>query len=85
MLRRIIVMCSTLNEAQQKCNDFFYKYQGCVRDRKRNPNRIILEDGTTIFFRGETEGQIALRGYHATVYSYNDLIKEMNNYDTANM
>ena len=66
-MKNIIVMCPTVEVATEKCKEFLRLYNPGICRFHKNKLMIGLTDGVNIYFKGETEGQRALRGFHADV------------------
>ena len=61
----IVIMCPTVNRVTEEWMQFCSKHQSLIKDAKRNPLSVKLINGDIWYFRGETEGARAYRGYHA--------------------
>ena len=79
MIERIIIMCPTLQRAEYEWREFCKVYESDIRESKRNPLTVKLMNGQTLFFRGETEGARAVRGYHASVVAIDDWLSKQGN------
>ena len=76
MNETVIVMCPTLQRADYEWREYCKTHESIIRETKRKPLTVKLMNGQTLFFRGETEGSRAVRGYHASVVAIDDLLLE---------
>ena len=53
-------------------NHFCYVYRSIIQRANRNQLKIVLLGGATLYFKAETEGQRAVRGFHANICSIDD-------------
>jgi len=65
MGQEIIIMHPTLERATQNWLQFCRNYKSLIKEAKRNPLSVKFINGDIWYFRGETEGARAYRGYHA--------------------
>lgn len=72
-MKQLIVLCSTMEVATevwrraQQIPDVWVK-------AKRNPLSLTCINGVEYIFRARTEGQRAVKGYHANIISVDDFI-----------
>ena len=68
-MKDIIVMCPTVERANYE----FKRFCGILKERASRirpvERRVDVLGGPRVFFKGETEGQKAVIGYHAVVIS----------------
>lgn len=76
-MKDTIVMCETLRRATIEWNHFCYVYRSMIQRANRNQLKIVLLGGATLYFRAETQGQRAVRGFHADICSIDDFIKKV--------
>lgn len=62
-----IIMHPTLQRAIEHWNEVGKRIPSLIKKAKRNPLCIELINGDIWYFRGETEGTRALRGYRGTI------------------
>lgn len=62
---RIIIMHPTLERATQNWLQLCRNHKSLIKEAKRNPLSVKFINGDIWYFRGETEGAMAYRGYHA--------------------
>ena len=79
MKKTIVIMSPTINRAVYEWKAFLSKWSAIIKRASRTSLCIELLDGRKIYFKGETEGQKALRGLHADII-HADII---NAYDFA--
>lgn len=72
-MKDTIVMCPTLRRATIEWDNFCYVHRSIIQSANRKQLKIVLLGGATLFFKGETEGQRAVRGFHADICSIDDL------------
>lgn len=65
MGQRIIVMHPTLEIATQNWLQLCRNHKNLIKESKRNPLSVKFINGDIWYFRAETEGARAYRGYHA--------------------
>lgn len=73
-MKDTIVICPTLQRATMEWNHFCYVYRSIIQRVNRNQLKIVLLRGATLYFKAETEGQRAVRGFHADICSIDDFI-----------
>lgn len=73
-MKDTIVLCQTLQRATMEWNHFFYVYRSRILRADRNQLKIVLLGGATLYFRAETQGQRAVRGFHADICSIDEFI-----------
>ena len=67
-----IIMHPTLERATQNWLQFCRNHKSLIKEAKRNPLSVKFINGDIWYFRGETEGARAYRGYHAEMISVDD-------------
>lgn len=67
-----IIMHPTVERATQNWLHFCRNHKSLIKEAKRNPLSVKFINGDTWYFRGETEGVRAYRGYHAEMVSIDD-------------
>lgn len=65
MGQRTIIMHPTLERARQNWLQLCRNHKSLIKEAKRNPLSVKFINGDIWYFRGETEGVRAYRGYHA--------------------
>lgn len=65
MGQRTIIMHPTLERATQNWLQLCKNYKSLIKEAKRNPLSVKFINGDIWYFRAETEGARAYRGYHA--------------------
>lgn len=75
-MKDIIVMCPTVAMAAQKCKEFLETNNEYVCRFNKSKLLVGLAGGINIYFKGETEGQRALRGTHADVVTIDEFPME---------
>lgn len=68
-----IVMCPTVARACEEWRRYCKTLEPVMKSAKKFPFSIELINGMKIIFRGETEGQIAVRGYRADICAIDDM------------
>lgn len=68
-MKDLMVICPTVVEADQLFRRFCEKNQAIIEKIKKFNHTVTLTNGQNIFFKGETEGQKVLLGYHGNVIS----------------
>lgn len=71
-----IIMFPTVLQAIKSWNRICETYQSIIKVAKRNPLSITFINGYTWYFRGKSEGERAIRGYHADITFVDDFIFE---------
>ena len=69
MKKTIVIMSPTVNRAVYEWKAFLSRWSTIIKKANRNSLCIELLSGHKIYFKGETEGQRALRGLHADIIS----------------
>ena len=69
-MKDIIVMCPTVEKATMVYKDLLRNHPGLWG--KTYKREIVLENEKRIMFKGETEGQQAVKGYHADIISIDE-------------
>ena len=69
-----ILMFPTVNRATDAWIDFCNKHGNLIHSAKRNPLCVTLINGSVWYFRGETEGARAYRGYRANMVCMDDFL-----------
>ncbi len=77
-MKDIIVMCPTVRMATQKCKEFLNANNTCVCGFNKAQLSVRLANGINIYFKGETEGQRALRGMHADIIQIDEFPMDFN-------
>lgn len=72
MGQRTIIMHPTVERAKQNWLQFCRYYKSLIKEAKRNPLSVKFINGNTWYFRVETEGARAYRGYHAEMVCVDD-------------
>lgn len=65
--KTVVIMAPTVLEATKAWKEFLSKWSEIVAKSNRSELSITLLTGHKIFFKGETEGERALRGLHADI------------------
>ena len=65
MGQRIIIMHPTVERATQNWLQLCRNHKSLIKEAKRNPLSVKFINGDIWYFRGETEGLRACKGYHA--------------------
>lgn len=73
-MKDTIVICRTLQRATMEWNHFCYVYRSMIQRANRNQLKIVLLGGATLYFRVVTQGQRAVKGFHADMCSIDDFI-----------
>lgn len=73
-MKDTIVMCPTLQRATMEWAHFFYVYRSIIQRANRNQLKIVLLGGATLYFKAETQGQRAVRGFQANICSIDEFI-----------
>ena len=81
MGKKTIIMHPTVAQAVNHWGEVLQGIPNLVKEARRNPLSIKLINGDIWYFRGETEGARAYRGYHAEMICVDDfdLITEVGN------
>lgn len=66
-MNRVLIF-PTLHRAKQTMDEFCRKCPSLVSKTQAHPYRITLVNGDIWFFRSDSEGAIAYRGYHAETF-----------------
>lgn len=66
----IIVMCPTVERAVMEYKNFLCNHPGLWESSYKR--EVNLKDGRRILFKGETEGQQAVRGFHADIITIDE-------------
>lgn len=74
MPKSIIIMCPTVLRASFEWKASLRKYAEVIKKANRAQRYIELLSGLRLYFIGETEGQRALRGFHAEIISMDEFI-----------
>ena len=82
MGQRTIIMHPTVEIATQNWLQLCRNYKHLIKEAKRNPLSVKFINGDIWYFRGETEGARAYRGYHAEMiwcddFSFDEKIVEV--------
>lgn len=72
MGQRTIIMHPTVEKATQNWLEFCRGHKSLIKETKRNPLSVKFINGDVWYFKGETEGARAYRGYHAKMISIDD-------------
>lgn len=73
-MKDTIVICPTLQRATMEWDHFCYVYRSMIQRADRNQLKIVLLRGATLYFKAETEGQRAVKGFHADICSIDEFI-----------
>ena len=79
MSKDIIVMCPTVKHSVYVFKDFLRKYSQYWERYWEGSRKVELKNGRRILFKGETEGQQAVRGFRGDIlwiYDFLELDKE---------
>lgn len=79
-MKTLIIMYPTVERAAMAWRETCGKYTSLIEKAYRSPFSIKLINGTIWYFRGETEGQRAFRGYHPSQIKHGvnfDIDREM--------
>lgn len=74
MRKDIVVMTPTFNRAVYEWKAFLSRCSTIIKKANRPSLSIELLSGQKIYFKGETEGQRALRGLHADVVMIDEFL-----------
>lgn len=74
MRKPIVIMSPTVNEAVFEWKAFLSRWSTIIKKANRTSLYIELLSGQKIYFKGETEGQRALRGLHADIISADEFV-----------
>lgn len=69
---RTIIMHPTVERATQNWLQLCRNHKSLIKEAKRNPLLVKFINGDIWYFRGETEGARAYRGYHAEMISVDE-------------
>lgn len=70
--KAMIIMCPTVERAKYEWGKFQRIFEPVIRRIHKNPLMIELHTGEVFYYRGETEGQRAVLGYHADIVSVDE-------------
>ena len=74
MRKTIVIMSPTVNEAVFEWKAFLSRWSTIIKKANRNSLCIELFSGHKIYFKSETEGQRALRGLFADIFSADEFV-----------
>ena len=74
MKKNIVIMSPTVNRAVYEWKAFLSRWSTIIKKANRTSLCIELLSGHKIYFKGETEGQIALRGLHADIIRVDEFV-----------
>ena len=74
MKKTIVIMSPTVNRAVYEWKAFLSRWSTIIKKANRTSLCIELLSGHKIYFKGETEGQIALLGLHADIVSIDEFV-----------
>ena len=74
MRKTIVIMSPTVNEAVFEWKAFLSRWSTIIKKANRNSLCIELLSGHKIYFKSETEGQRALRGLFADIFSADEFV-----------
>lgn len=74
MKKTIVVMSPTVNVATYAWKRLMSIYSPMIKKANRTNLCVELLSGHKIYFKGETEGQIALRGLNADIISVDEFV-----------
>ena len=72
-MKDIIVMCPTVDRANCEFKEFLHNYEQYIE--KSQLRKIKLKNGKHIFFKGETEGEQAVRGFRGDILWIDDFLE----------
>ncbi len=75
-MKDTIVLCPTVRRAKFEFNRFCHFYDPIITKKKLYETTLV--NGQKIMFRGETEGQRALRGTRADIITIDEFSLKMN-------
>ena len=82
-MKDTIVMCPTLYIATMEWNHFCYVFRSMIQRTNRNQLKIVLLGGATLYFRATTQGQRAVKGFHADICWIDDFIGKVEKDDKS--
>lgn len=82
-MKNTIVMCETLRRATIEWDHFCYVYRSMIQRADRNQFKIVLHGGATLYFKAETEGWRAVRGFNADLCSIDEFIGKVEKDDKS--
>ena len=71
-----IIMCPTVKRAEQEWQKYCKTLEPIIKSTRKFPFTSVLVNGCKILFRGETEGQSAIWGYHADIHIIDEFVDE---------
>jgi hypothetical protein len=74
MRKNIVVMSPTVSRAVYEWKAFLSRWSMIIKKANRTSLSVELLSGHKIYFKGETEGQRALLGLHADLYSVDEFL-----------
>ena len=74
MRKNIVIMSPTVNRAVYEWKAFLSRWSTIIKKANRRSLCIELLSGQKIFFKGETEGQRALRGLRTDIISADEFV-----------
>ena len=74
MNKTIVIMSPTVKRAVYEWEAFLSKWSMIIKKTNRANLYVELLNGYKIYFKGETEGQRALRGLHADIISVDEFV-----------
>lgn len=74
MNKKIVIMCPTVQRAVFEWKSFLTRWATIIKKVNRTNLYVELLSGHKIYFKGETEGQRALRGLHADIVSIDEFL-----------
>lgn len=74
MKKTIVIMSPTVNRAVYEWKAFLSRWSTIIKKANRTSLSIELLSGHKIYFKGETEGQIAILGLHANIVSIDEFV-----------
>lgn len=67
-------MCPTVEKAQKECEQLLKMYPSFWVLKRKHPPTLISPTGNEYIFRGETEGQRAIRGSRAGIVTIDEFL-----------
>lgn len=72
MKKKIVIMTPTVQRATYEWKKFLSRWSTIIKKANRTSLSIELLSGHELYFKGETEGQRALLGFHADIVSIDE-------------
>lgn len=74
MSKNIVIMSPTVSLATYEWKEFQSKWSTIIKKANRASLCVELLSGQKIYFKGETEGQRALKGLHADIIRADEFV-----------